>query len=196
MWHPAALLVTWIGFAFFLQWLPWLWLCLLATLSLLLAYLHAGARCRKLLWRSRWLLASLGILFLFFTPGEYLPGFVGRTGVTYEGLEQAAIHTSLLLAMLASLALLHEHAGTQGLLAGIYSLLHPLAGSRRTVVRLMLVLEFVEKRELAGWREWLVTEGDEAQDVSISLQVPQLRLRDRFLIGVIGFSMLGWLAMP
>lgn len=187
MFHPASLLVSWAAFALILQWVPLPYLLALATASLLLAAILAPVRSRNLLWRSRWLLLSLGILFLFFTPGEYLPGIAGRLRMSYEGLSLAGEHLGRLLAMLASLAVLHEGIGTAGLLAGLYWLLRPFSWREVTVVRLMLVLEYVEQRQKIGWREWLASggsmEGFAENRTSLGLAVPSLRTRDRVLIG-------------
>jgi hypothetical protein len=195
MWHPASLLISWAGFAWVLQWLSLPWLLGFSALSLLLAALFAPLRSRRLLWRSRWLLLSLAALFLFFTPGEYVPGFPGRLGLTFDGLEQAALQLGRLLAMLVSLALLHEHLGTQGLVSGLYWLMRPFSWCKVTVVRLMLVLEFVEQKQPAGWREWLAPgDGEASASDSIQLSVPELQHRDRLLIGglVVVVLMVAW----
>lgn len=187
MFHPASLLLSWAAFALFMQRVPMPYLLAPAAFSLLLAAAFAPQRSRNLLRRSRWLLLSLAILFLFFTPGEYLPGIAGRLGMSYDGLSRAGEHLGRLLAMLAGLAILHEGIGTAGILAGLYWLLKPFRWREATVVRLMLVLEYVEQRGKVGWREWL-TSGEGADDLpdgqsSIALEVPMLRAKDRVLIG-------------
>lgn len=196
MWHPASLLLSWLGFALVLAWLPLLALLAMTVLTLVLAFCAAPARSRSLFWRSRWLLLSLAILFLFVTPGEYLPGAWGRIGLTHEGLRQSAEQLGRLLAMLASLALLHERVGTQGLLLGLYCLLRPFPWRDETVVRLMLVLEFVEQKPASGWREWLVPEADRMTEglATYSLAMPPLQWRDRFLMGVWLVAAMAWMA--
>lgn len=186
MFHPASLLLSWLAFALFLQWMALPYLLAVAVLSLILAAALAPLRSRNLLWRSRWLLLSLAMLFLFFTPGEYLPGIAGRLGVSYDGLARTGEHLGRLLAMLAGLAVLHERIGTAGILAGLFWLLRPFRWRESTVVRLMLVLEYVERRGRLGWREWLasgstdtVPDGPE----SIALHIPELQAKDRLLIG-------------
>lgn len=198
MLHPASLLVFWVGFAVALQWVPLRPLMLLAALALLASAIFAPQRTRNLLWRSRWLLLSLGILFLFFTPGEYLPDLAGRLGLTYEGLARAGEHLGRLLAMLTSLALLHEHVGTRGLLAGLYWLLGAFVGRDTTVVRLMLVLDYVEQKRNAGWRDWLMRgerEGADDSQTSFVLPLAPLRLRDKIFVGgllAVGLAMVVW----
>jgi hypothetical protein len=197
MWHPASLLLSWFGFVLVLQQLSLFPLIILTLACLVLAAVHAPERSRNLLWRSRWLLLSLAILFLFVTPGEYLPGAWGEIGLTYEGLRQCGEYLGRLLALLASLALLHQTLGTPGLLAGFYWLLGPLPGRKTTVIRLMLVLEFVEQKRQTGWREWLMPErADTAPPGCYSLAMPPIHLRDKILIGLLLLMAFAWVFRP
>lgn len=193
--HPAALLVFWSGFALFLQWTPLGLSMWLGALCLLLSLAFAPRRSWSLLRRTRWLLLSLALLFVFFTPGEYLPGIPGSLGITHEGLEHAGGHLSRLLALLSSLALLHEGIGTRGLLSGLYWLLGPFGHRREaTVVRLMLVLDYVEQKEKIAWREWLAPgDGPPVTQESLSLARAPLRPVDKMLIGGVLAALLGWL---
>jgi hypothetical protein len=187
MFHPASLLLSWMAYALFLQWVPLPYLLALAALALILASAFAPLRSRNLLWRSRWLLFSLAVFFLFFTPGEFLPGVAGYMGVSYDGLAQAGEHLGRLLALLAGLAILHERIGTDGILTGLYWLLRPFRWRETTVVRLILVLEYVEQRGRIGWREWLASGDGVATDqdgrTCISLAMPELQAKDKWLIG-------------
>lgn len=186
MLHPASLLVFWIGFAVALQWLPLHPLMLLTAFSLLTSALFAPQRTRNLIWRSRWLLLSLGILFIFFTPGEFLPDPVGRLGLTYEGLARAGEHLGRLLVLLATLAVMHERLGTRGLLTGFHWLLGPFPGRNATVVRLMLVLDYVEQRHHVAWRDWLEDRGGEEGEAPLAtfvLPLVPLRWPDKILLG-------------
>lgn len=183
MWHPAALLITWLGLVLFLQQLPFEPLLAVAVVMLAVAFAYAPQRSRRLLWRSRWLLLSLCILFAFFTPGEYLPGLAGKLGITREGLQHAGEQLARLVAMLASLALLHEQLGTAGLLAGLYALLAPFRWRERTVVRLMLVLDTVENAPRGDWRAWLAPADETAAaDERLTLAYRPFRARDGALV--------------
>jgi hypothetical protein len=157
--HPATLLLVWFGLVLFLQSLSAFHLAWAAALALPSAAAFARARVLVLIRRARWLLLSIAILFALATPGERLPGVAGDLGVTYDGLILGAEHVLRLLSLLATLALLHQHLGTGGVLAGLYWLLTPLARLRglreRIVVRLMLVLEYVETPGQRDWRSWL-----------------------------------------
>jgi hypothetical protein len=184
MWHPAALLFSWLVFAISLPWLSVSWLMGVSAACAALAFLAASQRTVNLLRRSRWLLISMALLYLFATPGEYLPGILGEIGLTYEGLNLGTEQVSRLLAMLTSLAILHQAVGTQGLLLGFHYLLKPFPWRGATVVRLMLVLDNVEQRQRIGWREWLmpIELGDEPLPDRLTLAMPPLRWSDGILM--------------
>lgn len=194
MFHPASLLLTWAGVALGLQWSHWTWLVPLLLITTLLAFRLATRRSRQLLWRTRWLLLSLLLLFLFSTPGEYLPGLAGQLGITHEGLVQGGEQIARLLILLLSIALLHEHLGNQGLMSGLHWLLQPFAWRDVTVVRLMLVVEYVEQRSsVSSWRNWFADESDLPEVVESAtcrlVQQPITR-QDRLLILLLGLVML------
>lgn len=195
MWHPASLLLVWILFALALQWAVLPVLLVLSALLIILVGAFARERTRRLLRRTRWLLASLAILFVFFSPGEYLPGVAGHFGITYEGLQMAVEHVARLVVMLASLSLLHERLGTAGLMAALYSFLAPVPWGRATVIRLMLVLESVEQKPGTSWREWLEEAPGEADRLeSHTLQIEQLTWRDKAMMAAALLAML-WLVL-
>jgi|GEM_PF-5385443 len=189
--HPLSWLTAWGAFVVGLQWLsdP-LWLGFWLVTAGCLAAVAAPARSRALLVRARWLFLSLGLLFVFFTPGEFVPGVPQWSGITREGLARAYDQLARLSIMLTTLAVLHQRLGSQGLLAGLHALLRPFSMREATVVRLMLVLEHVESRERLSWRDWLspAVARDVAPDNRLTMRVPALRPRDALL-------MLAWLAL-
>ncbi len=182
MFHPATLLLAWAAFAFVLSALSLGVLAMLLVPALILAAWIARRRTLFLMKRARWLLASIGALFAFATPGVFVPGPLGSLGVTQDGLLLAGEHLSRLLLLLSTLALLHESLGTKGFIGGLYWLLAPLSHWRglreRIAVRLMLVLEFVEARQPGGWRHWLDESNDDGPD-KIALEVRPARWQDR-----------------
>lgn len=196
--HPLTLLLGWFGFAILLPWVHSRTLFgMLLVLGLTAALWRARRRVLALLRRSRWLLLSLGILFAFFTPGEYVSWLPAWLGVTHEGLTAAADHLGRLLAMLATLALVLERLGRRGLLMAFYTLLHPFSFRDATVVRLMLVLDYAESREKLSWREWLSSDAGQqpAAGECVQLPVSGLRARDGVLI-LLWFLLAGtWIAM-
>ena len=196
MFHPATLLLAWAGFALVLPLLPLVILVILAVLVPVPALLLARTRTLALLRRARWLFLSIALLFAFATPGLSVPGPLGSIGMTQDGLILAAEHLARLLLLLATLSLLHEHLGTAGMVAGLYWLLGPLYRWRglpdRIVVRLTLVVEFVESGNVGGWRGWL--EEADAGPQSLVLEVRPVRWRDWFALLLIagGVGVLAW----
>jgi hypothetical protein len=195
MLHPATLLFAWGVLAFLLQSLPASALAWVAVIVLPLAWLLARRRSLLLLKRARWLFLSIILLFTLATPGQRLPGSLGDLGVTLDGLLLAVEHVLRLMLLLASLAAIHEHLGTTGMMAGLHWLLLPLARWRslreRIVVRLMLVLDHVENSPATGWRQWL--NHDLPGPDSLDLAIGSLRYADWLSFALLGVGLLGWL---
>jgi energy-coupling factor transport system permease protein len=116
--------------------------CSALTLAALIA---ARSDLRLLVRRSRWLLLTMLVMFGWLTPGTPLPGM---PGASQEGLLLAADNIARLLIALASLALLLKALDAPKLVAGMRSLLAPLAllgfPRDRIAVRLALTLREVE----------------------------------------------------
>jgi hypothetical protein len=193
--HPATLLILWGAVILVLQNVPVAPLAWLALLVLPASLFLASRRTRILLRRTRWLLLSIAILFGFAIPGERLPGAFGDLGMTFDGLHMAAEHVLRLVLLLASLALLHQHLGNGGFMAGLHWLLAPLSHWRATreriIVRLMLVLDYVENDPTAGWRSWLVA--DASGPERLDLATRPAHAIDWLVIGALGATaLLGW----
>jgi hypothetical protein len=194
MWHPAALLLAWLCFALALQWLSLIPVLLLAVACLFMAGVIASGRVRRLLLRVRWLLLALFAILLFMTPGEYLSGVLGDIGLTKEGVRVAGEQIARLLALLASLALLHDYLGTHGLLEGLYALMGDTPWREKTVVRLLLVLEFAEQERPLPWRDWLEEcHDDSSQDEIFKLRAVPMGRHDKLLVA--GALILGMLTV-
>jgi hypothetical protein len=174
--HPATLLLAWGGLVVVLQRLATPGLGIAALMLLPLSILGARQRTASLIRRARWLLLSIAVMFALATPGERLPGPWGDAGITFDGLLFAAEHVLRLILLLATLALLHEKLGNAGLISGLYWLLSPLAGWRelreRIVVRLMLVLDYVEATPSAGWRGWLLQDVPGPDNLTLAVARP------------------------
>lgn len=111
----------------------------------LVALVAATSHMRSLLRRSRWLLLALLLMFGWLTPGTPLPGI---PGASQEGLLLAAANLVRLLIALSTVALLLRMLSPPELVAGMRSLLAPLAllniSRDRIAVRLALTLSEVE----------------------------------------------------
>lgn len=191
--HPASCLVLWCCGAVVFQWLPLAARVLAAVLALILMLVFSRIRGLRLIRRTRWLFISLLALYLFFTPGEFVPGMAGGLGVTVDGLKQGSEQIALLLFLLACLALLHEKLGTKGLLSGLYALLGRFPFGERTIVRLALIMDYAESEgNRNGWREWLDMpsgEGDSVETLSFSFDAPDTMNRVVMIVmpGLVGF---------
>lgn len=127
----------------------------LACLGLtLLARVAASSHLRLLLRRSRWLLLTMLVLFGWLTPGTPLPSI---PGASQEGLLLAAASIARLLIALATVALILKVLSAPELVAGMRSLLAPLAllniSRDRIAVRLALTLNEVESSRNGETRE-------------------------------------------
>lgn len=191
MLHPATQLTAWAALALVLQRLSLPGLAGAALPALTIALLVASRRSHLLLRRSRWLLLSIALLFTFSTPGEPL-----FPGVTIEGLVLAAEQGLRLVLMLVTLAVIHERLGNIGMLEGLYVLLAPLSRWRRLreriVVRLLLVLEYVEDETSSrDWRAWLADHDADGPDLMM-LPARVLAGSDRMILTFVAVAAIAW----
>ena len=197
MFHPATLLLVWAGFALVLPIMLPVVLALALALVLVPAVLLAQMRTLALLRRARWLFVSIALLFAFATPGLAVPGPLGQIGMTQDGLVLAAEHLARLLLLLATLSLLHERLGTAGFVTGLHWLLGPLYNwhdlRERIVVRLMLVVEFVERGSGGGgWREWLGEADTGPRGLTLAIRPPHWPDWLAMVLVALGVGMLAW----
>lgn len=197
MFHPATLLLSWAGFALVLPLLPLVVLAIVLVLVFIPAVLLAKMRTLALLRRARWLLFSIALLFAFATPGLLVPGPLGQVGMTQDGLLVAAEHLARLLLLLATLSLLHEYLGTTGIVTGLYWLLRLLClrhdWRERIVVRLMLVVEFVESGNVGGgWRAWLGESDAGPQGLTLAIRRAHWPDWLALLLVACGVGLLAW----
>jgi energy-coupling factor transporter transmembrane protein EcfT len=154
--HPATRILLWLAYALALQHAEGVELLPLLALALLgLLPSGAWARWQRTVWRLRWLLLSLCLVFAFATPGEPLWGV--EAAPTYQGLTAGSVHGARLLALLAAVTWLAVCTPADELMSGLYVLLSPLRRlglpPERAVVRLLLTLEYVDALpERRGWR--------------------------------------------
>jgi energy-coupling factor transporter transmembrane protein EcfT len=187
--HPATRLIGWLALLLAVQ-------CLsgAALLAACLAVPLSGARVRqrgvRLVWRTRWLLISLLIIFSWGVAGE--PLWSGGMAPTREGVDEALKHVGRLFLVLFAVAAFLEFMPFADLLAGTRTVLAPLrrlgVDSDRGVARLMLALRYAET--LPRPRDWRVL-----------LDVPEtiageeiLEIERRPLRWIDGGVIAGWLA--
>ena len=145
-----------------LQQLELRWLLGATLLAVILACKAAPTRFSRLLRRSRFLLLALFLIYAVATPGERLLCMPEWLPLRREGCELALQHILGLVALLASLAVLLERMQLERLIAGLYSVSLPLAligvARDRAALRLLLVLDGLQRRPKLGWRDWLTPE--------------------------------------
>lgn len=147
--HPSLRVVALILLAVSIQFMDSLALgaagCLLLAMAL---YWHVGLL-RSMLYRSRWLLLTLLLIYAFTTPGEYLKGWNPDYSPTYEGIFQGLLQAGRLAMMLAGLAILLGTTPRTALMAGIFLLMRPLCligiSPDRFTARLWLTLHYAEQ---------------------------------------------------
>ncbi|MDR0578117.1 MAG: energy-coupling factor transporter transmembrane protein EcfT [Candidatus Accumulibacter sp.] len=151
--HPATRLAAWLAVLVAVQSLDGAVLlaaCLAAPLSGRRAMRPGG----RLIWRARWLLVSLLLVFAWGVPGE--PLWIGGLAPTREGVGEALKHSGRLLLVLIAVAAFLETMPLADLLAGARALLAPLrrlgVDTDRGIVRLTLALRYVET--LPRPRDW------------------------------------------
>ncbi|MEY4592641.1 MAG: hypothetical protein RIR18_1536 [Pseudomonadota bacterium] len=141
--HPAAYIVCTLGLMLGLQYLSSLWLTFLVMALLPLLGAQARQYWATLVFRNRWLLIMLFIIFAYGLPGEGIGGFEWTPSAL--GMTEAALHLLRLITLLGILAGLLTRCSHQDLVLGLWTLLNPLRRVgfpvERSIVRLALVLE-------------------------------------------------------
>ena len=181
--HPATRTCIWFSLLLAVQ--------LLSGMALLAACLLApvfgfGAMRRygNLVWRARWLLLSLVLVFAWGTAGA--PLWTGTLAPTSEGLHEAAIHLGRMLLVLFVVTLFLENMPLADLLSASRIALSPLRrlgmDPDRSVIRLMLVLHYVEN--LPRPRDWrfLLEEPESCTDETVEVEDRSLEGEDIFIM--------------
>jgi energy-coupling factor transporter transmembrane protein EcfT len=184
--HPATRLSAWLVLLITVQCLSGMKL-LVACLIVPLSGERVMRRSARLIWRARWLLVSLLLVFAWGVAGE--PLWNGSLAPTREGIEDAIKHLGRLLLVLTTVAAFLEFMPLADLLAATHALLTPFrhlgVDSDRGVVRLMLVLRYVETPlRLRDWKLLLeIPETDICEMVEI--EHPTLRWIDGCIMAVL-----------
>ncbi|MBI4742639.1 MAG: hypothetical protein HY777_14060 [Betaproteobacteria bacterium] len=175
--HPTTRLALWLLMLLSVQFFDG-WLLALAFLVLPVlgrAVLHRGGR---LVWRARWLLSSLFVIFSWGVVGQ--PVWDGVGAPSFEGLADAATHLGRLLLVLMAVAALLETMPVADLLTASRGLLAPFRrvglNGERGVVRLMLALRYVETLPRPrDWRQLLDAPAVEAEELIVVDEFPLRR---------------------
>lgn len=183
--HPLIRVVCFLVFS---AWLAFGGAVELACGGALLAgaYLAASPRLFRpavtMIYRMRWFLISLFIVYGWFTPGQPLLGGEGarlaELWPTREGVLAGLLRAALLMAIVAGANLLLRTTSRDELLVAVYGLTRPLAWlgvpRERVAVRMVLVVEALDPVRR------IVTEGLAGREG----RLPDLRAAGRFASGV------------
>jgi len=157
--HPAALISLWACLTLALQSLQVAMLLLIGLPLLGAASLKCASHLLTLLRRTRWIMASLLLIYAYATPGEAVWASLAQFSPAIEGINDGLLQLCRLLFMLAGLSLLLSLLSQQQLISGLYTLCYPLQliglSRERLAVRLALTLHYAEsalQNTSAGWR--------------------------------------------
>lgn len=156
--HPLIRILCLLVFAALAPWLPPPGLLVAAILLMLWGLLSplTGQAMLRGLRRIRWLLLSVAILYLWFSPGEPLLPLLGSLSPTDTGLALALQRAGVLLVMLWAAAGVVANTGVPGMTAALRQLLtwpvRTRAGARFAdrIGLLLAELPMVEERVRAS----------------------------------------------
>jgi len=194
--HSGSILLIWLAGVTLVQLLSPEVLALALGAALLLAFMFAPARMRRLVRRVRILLLVIAVLFAWFTPGEAVLPAWPSISPSREGLEMAFLHGGRLLAVVCAVALLLERLPADRLVSGLYALCRPLAGvglsAERLALRLMLVFRYVDGASGRDWKGWL-GEQEEGDEAPVLLRRERLGWMEGMMFGGLVMVWAGWL---
>lgn len=198
--HPALLILTWCVFVSCMQRASHALLMALTLLTLCVGWWLARGKMLQLIHRTRWIMASLLLIYAYSTPGQALWPSLGMWSPVYEGLQDGVVQLLRLLAALAGLALLLHRLHRLELIAGLYSLFAPLrcmgVSRERCAIRLALTLHYAEVamlRKPAGWQDALhgLFETHDESHQAITLPLHVWTGRDMVWGGVLVITIMG-----
>jgi energy-coupling factor transporter transmembrane protein EcfT len=186
--HPSVRIVLLMLLAVTVQFMALQALVIAGSALVAMAiYWHVGLL-RKILYRSRWLMMTLLLVYAFATPGEYVRGWDAGIAPTYEGLREGMLQAGRLAMMLTALALLLGTTQRPDLMAGIYRLLLPLQSlgvpADKFTARLWLTLHYVEleqpreKTAFGSWFDTISTAGSRPAIDTVRFDLPGFTLLD------------------
>ena len=147
--HPAARILLWCGWAVAVERavMPQFAFLAVATATAFLFY-PVRSEGRRLLRRTRWLMAVLLLTYAYSMPGAMLWPSLGWASPSLVGMEQGAWRVGRLVLLLAGLSVLLAYTARSRLIFGLYVLVTPLTwlgfDRRAFAVRLGLTLDYVE----------------------------------------------------
>ncbi len=182
--HPATRLLIWISTLIAVQFIDGP-MFIVAFAVVPLGGKRVAVRAWRLIWRARWLLVSLFVIFAWGVPGKALWD-EALFPPSYEGIREGGRHLARMLLVLTTVAAFLEFTPLADLLAATRALLRPFQrlgiNADRGVVRLMLVLRYVET--LPRPRDWkiLLAMPDVCTSETVEVEHQALSWRDGLVI--------------
>jgi energy-coupling factor transport system permease protein len=193
--HPAVLILLWAFLVVAMQVQGATALLATGLPLMVVAAILCSGQLAMLLQRTRWIMASLLLIYAYVTPGEPLWIGAGMVSPTREGLSEGLLQLARLAFSLTGLSIVLHLLSLSELIGGVYALTHPLryvgVSPERIAVRLALTLHYVESalREVdSDWRACL----DKTLEVAhvelawVEVAVKPLTLRDGLLLATGG----------
>lgn len=200
MLHPAVQIYMWCLLTLAMQILGGWLLIMLAVVTILLSFRISAVRFLLLLRRTRWILFSVFILYMYTSPGEALWPQLGIFSPVVEGITDGMLQLLRLATVLAGLSVLLSLLSQSQLIAGLYALSRPLLflglPRERMAVRLALTLRYAEtamQETASNWRdsfEHMLAPIPSAPEL-IELHVAPFSRRDWLLLVVVSAAALG-----
>lgn len=165
----------------------------LSVIVAIVANTYAPSHFHRLLKRSRWLLLSVTLIFIFMTPGVALVSIAGVPAPSADGLRAAIDQFARLVLALAMLALLLSQMDLNELIAGLRQLLMvlhlPGFDHDRAALRLSLTLCRLEQGHQRTKPQYWQSRFEINADIgnaprSISLRVYPFGTLDKLIIAI------------
>lgn len=202
MLHPAVQIYIWCLLTLAAQMLGGQLLLLLAGATILASLRMCGAMFLFLLRRTRWILLSVSIIYMYTSPGEALWPQLGVVSPVVEGIWDGLSQLLRLATVLAGLSILLTSLSQSQLIAGLYTLSRPLVflglPRERVAVRLALTLRYAERAmqdTASSWRgsfEYLLAPMPALPEL-IELHVARLSRCDWMLVAAPAALLGAWL---
>ncbi|HEY3301679.1 MAG TPA: CbiQ family ECF transporter T component [Methylophilaceae bacterium] len=172
--HPTIKLINLLILAIAINIISDVALFLIGIILILMLLFYRVSGMVKVLFRLRWLLFSLTLVYAFNTPGEYLSQWPFTLAPTYEGLHQGGMQMLRICLMMAGLTLFTATTNRQQIMAGFYTLLYPFKifgfPTERFAARLWLTLYYVEHRQQSTTQVSIFQSLKSAQVLSATVQ--------------------------
>lgn len=202
--HPSLRILLLLLLAITIQFMKLQSLAIVGGALLAMAlYWHIGLL-RKIMYRSRWLMLTLLLVYAYTTPGEYVRAWDSVFAPTYEGLHEGLVQAGRLTMMLAALALLLGTTHRPELMAGIYCLIRPFGTIGvpvdRFTARLWLTMHYVEEdkpdQKATFWHRFdsASNPAEHAMIDIVQFSLPKFTFIDWMLLLIASSALIWWLS--